>query len=727
MNNNFISSLNGVLTNMAPYWSSKTIELLNIGNEYNMLITLIFGQIIKICVNNLKDEYVIIILIIIAITVLLHKMNIKIIDLNYFKSKFNSVTISYNNENTIISDNFIKLNNILIEKNITNKISFNNDYINYLVEPKKTDILFDKNIYIEINKIKNDKLTTINIIVKSNKINVKDYIENMLKNYKLSKYYHVKIMMNHKKYINAINEYLLTNCNIQKVSYQQKCNYDELKENYDVKTKEENDMKNKEEVKKEPKEIDILKNEIEINIEDIKNLEIIKDVYLTIEKEYYIFKSLNKSSIDSFIKNVNEKYEDKNDFKYSEIYESFEICNLGKWNFTEIPKIIWAINYYLVNNNKNVSKIMIYENFDDHSIMFNKNINKKYFRINNAYNILIKEDTSLSIIRYNDEKNNLTKNKKIVKIIYKIKSKYPLDQFIGEIYNNYNKILLLEKKHKPLYHFNYIGNNEYSVKTLSINNGEHELYETFEHLHNEHNETIINDLDRLKDLEYYKKKGLKRKKGYLFYGIPGSGKTSTVVAMALYDQRHIIEINFNLLKTQKEMQQIMNLRNINGIDIDNNNIILLFDEIECGLKKYNRQNEILSSSNEDTTLSLVSAISKEILLSDNKDNELDIAKILSSLDGIGNYNGLVIVGTTNYLDKLDPAIYRELRLTPIHFRELRKCDVIGIIEKYFDEKMSEEQKEKIIDRYVSPAKCIHNCQIFEKKGIDELLKHLFNK
>ena len=50
----------------------------------------------------------------------------------------------------------------------------------------------------------------------------------------------------------------------------------------------------------------------------------------------------------------------------------------------------------------------------------------------------------------------------------------------------------------------------------------------------------MNDIKRLRDIEYYQKNGIKRKKGYLFYGHPGCGKTLSVIAMALEDNRHIL-------------------------------------------------------------------------------------------------------------------------------------------------------------------------------------------
>ena len=41
-------------------------------------------------------------------------------------------------------------------------------------------------------------------------------------------------------------------------------------------------------------------------------------------------------------------------------------------------------------------------------------------------------------------------------------------------------------------------------------------FRTFSNLESEHNTMLIKDINRLKDLEYYKKTGNRRKKGYLF-------------------------------------------------------------------------------------------------------------------------------------------------------------------------------------------------------------------
>uniref|UniRef100_A0A6C0H516 AAA+ ATPase domain-containing protein n=1 Tax=viral metagenome TaxID=1070528 RepID=A0A6C0H516_9ZZZZ len=711
--NNFKSILQNTLTNVTPYWSSKLIDVLSIGNEYNMLITLVIGQIVKTIIDNLMDEILILLLLIVLLVLVLRKFDIKVINLNCFIIKENSIKINANIDNAnLISDQFIKINNIIIEKNITNKIVFNSYYMNYLVQETKSDILFEKDIYINVTK--RDSIVTITI--KSKKVNVGEYIEKILKSHKLSKYHERHILMANVKLIKYIDYYIENNCdNVYSKTYSPNnfINYeyrlDEIKENKDIET-------NMSIAKNENNEIVVIAN-------NIFNFEIKPKLYLTIDNNKYLFKSLDKNLIDDFIKEVISKSNSEDIYKYKEEYCSKEIIlSFDKIEFS-VQNIIWAINYYLVINNKNVSKIIINDNDENYSNMFKENKNKIYFRINNVVNLSIDNDVILSITRkVNVEQTKKTGNTHI-ELTYTIKSKNPLYNYLENILSVFMDVIKkirMDENNEIIYHMIYQGLGRFLTKVLSDKKN-NELFETFEHLYNEHNELLINDLKRIKDLEYYKKRGLKRKKGYLFHGIPGSGKTSTVVAMALYDKRHIIEVNFNLLKSQNDMNTIMNLKNINGIEINNENIILLFDEIDHGLKKYNREKKQEEEKNNNNVFVL-----KYLDDNNNDENELDIAKILSSLDGIGNYNGLIIVGTTNYMDRIDPAVYRELRLTPIEFRELRICDVIGIIKKYFDEPMTEKQKEKIIDRKISPAKCINACQMFEKKGIDELLDYLFS-
>jgi hypothetical protein len=46
----------------------------------------------------------------------------------------------------------------------------------------------------------------------------------------------------------------------------------------------------------------------------------------------------------------------------------------------------------------------------------------------------------------------------------------------------------------------------------------------------------------------------------------------------------------------------------------------------------------------------------------------------------------------------DPAFYRHMRLTPVHFDYCRKDDIINMIEKFYNKKLNDRQKTLVPDR-----------------------------
>jgi ATP-dependent 26S proteasome regulatory subunit len=70
------------------------------------------------------------------------------------------------------------------------------------------------------------------------------------------------------------------------------------------------------------------------------------------------------------------------------------------------------------------------------------------------------------------------------------------------------------------------------------------------------------------------------------------------------------------------------------------------------------------------------------------DDKINLGFILSKLDGIGNYNGIIFIACTNHLDKLDKALYRDGRLSLIHFDYLSNIEANNIIQKIYSTKIN---------------------------------------
>ncbi len=375
------------------------------------------------------------------------------------------------------------------------------------------------------------------------------------------------------------------------------------------------------------------------------------------------------------------------------------------------------LRYFTPSRNGNSFTEEIYSFRND------KNIS---YMLNYGDNIKIEDDLYLdfSYFKMEQSKESRSDGNWKVEIILKSKKKSirEINKFINECVTEYDKYLD-DKNRNKIYHFIYQGKDHqkklgFTSSILSDSSvPETTCYETFNNIYSQHKEMLMNDLKRLKDIEYYKKTGNKRKKGYLFYGPPGCGKTSSVVAMALQDKRHIIEISMSRIKTNEELEKIFNITEINGIKFSRDQIILLFDEIDTGNKVLKKRvgeddaESISSSSSEDDESRMNEKRKDEIIYKlvnkTNTDDEymnigdndgIHIGCVLSRMDGVGCYNGLIVVATTNCKDKLSPALYRNGRLNPVHFDYINKQSIKKMIEDYFDVELTCDQISSLPDK-----------------------------
>ncbi len=98
--------------------------------------------------------------------------------------------------------------------------------------------------------------------------------------------------------------------------------------------------------------------------------------------------------------------------------------------------------------------------------------------------------------------------------------------------------------------------------------------------------------------------------------------------------------------------------------------------------------------------------------------------ILSRLDGIGNYDGLIVVATTNNIKHINKALYRDGRLSLVNFKLASYEDIVNIIEKYYEITINDEQltKIKLLDNKISHARIRSKLEHFD--DIDKLLDAL---
>lgn len=141
---------------------------------------------------------------------------------------------------------------------------------------------------------------------------------------------------------------------------------------------------------------------------------------------------------------------------------------------------------------------------------------------------------------------------------------------------------------------------------------------------------ILDDISNWADGEaWYATRGIPYKRGYCFYGPPGTGKTTLALALASEMGKSIYCLNLNCLIDDSKL---------NGLfaNIPNNAILLIedIDRVFVGRENVDKK----------------------------KEEQVSFSGLLNCLDGAMAKHGLVTIITTNYIEKLDPALLRPGRM-----------------------------------------------------------------
>lgn len=139
---------------------------------------------------------------------------------------------------------------------------------------------------------------------------------------------------------------------------------------------------------------------------------------------------------------------------------------------------------------------------------------------------------------------------------------------------------------------------------------------------------IIEDLNKFSSSEeWYREVCIPYKRGYCFYGEPGTGKTTFALSIANYTNRNVYCLNLNAIEDDSKLPQCFQ-------SIPNNSILLIedIDKVFSGRDNVKETSKITFSS------------------------------LLNCLDGAFYKHGLITIITTNHIEKLDEALIRTGRI-----------------------------------------------------------------
>jgi chaperone BCS1 len=186
-------------------------------------------------------------------------------------------------------------------------------------------------------------------------------------------------------------------------------------------------------------------------------------------------------------------------------------------------------------------------------------------------------------------------------------------------------------------------------------------------------ERILADLKwYLTSKDWYTSRGLPYRRGYLFDGLPGTGKTSLVLAIAGHLKLPVCLLNLGSIQSDDSLMSAI-------IDAPPNAIVVI-EDIDCADASATRQPKLVEPRRD------VPAIDGNCTSSEKSADPTGVSKagLLNALDGIATPDGRIFIMTTNHPEKLDPALIRpgraDVRETFTYLGPAEQCQ---LAEKFY--------------------------------------------
>ena len=187
---------------------------------------------------------------------------------------------------------------------------------------------------------------------------------------------------------------------------------------------------------------------------------------------------------------------------------------------------------------------------------------------------------------------------------------------------------------------------------------------------------LLEDIETFRNSENeYKARGIPYRRGYLLYGMPGTGKTSLICHLA---QKY--KMNIYLASTDA----ILNFENLMS-DVKPNSLILI-EDIDMTLLGERRN---IKNQNDEKAENVGSPVREQPKENDlmSFSTKIILRDFLNILDGICEFNSIVIA-TTNKREALDAALLRPGRIDrQIYVGPLTTDEQVAHFNRFFETKL----------------------------------------
>jgi hypothetical protein len=303
----------------------------------------------------------------------------------------------------------------------------------------------------------------------------------------------------------------------------------------------------------------------------------------------------------------------------------------------------------------------------------------------------------LLLLKHNDEQVELIKFKLFC---YEHDIRY-LQTFIDKCNHDYER-RMANKLGSSLYYFDMMTNSKSKVKTTQntlpnthLIYTKHKFYtnRTFDNVFFEQRQIVKNHVQFfLNRRDWYEKKGIPYTLGFLFHGGPGTGKTSSVKAIANTARRHIINIQLSEIKTKSQLRHLFfneEIHVFNGNTTEKYTIpvherLYVIEDIDAmgdavlrrEWKKPVSNVEQPPKKTGDPWIDHNTEEEKEII---------DLSFLLNLLDGTLETSGRILAISSNFPERIDRALIRPGRIDMIiHFKKCNKDILNEMLLNFYD-------------------------------------------
>lgn len=241
---------------------------------------------------------------------------------------------------------------------------------------------------------------------------------------------------------------------------------------------------------------------------------------------------------------------------------------------------------------------------------------------------------------------------------------------------------------------------EHKISTKLVN----EKFKSFDTLYLRENDirNLLNMLTKFKNGgKLFEEYELPNKLGIMLYGLPGTGKTTTIHAIASFLQKNIYYINLSTVETNEELQLVFDhvlLESVNGG-------IIVFEDIDA-----------MTNIVHDRTTNKVDS-----------DSRLTLEYFLNLLQGSLTRDGTIFIATTNHLEMLDPAFHRVGRFdVKINMKKCDHYQIKMIYKKFIGRDIDHNILKQIeIDKYTPADIIFHLVNHIDSDQSSEKIMNIF--